>query len=319
VPPHAREYVDIALRNIAQLSTMIGDLLEITRAEAGKLRVDPETIPLSDILEEAVASACPSAALRNIALDRDLGTALPMVTADRGRVRQIVTNLLDNAIKFTQQGGAITVTAGMDARSPGFVRVSVTDTGCGLEPDDMQKVFDRHYQVPNRDCAARKGLGLGLCICKELVTRQGGEIQVKSQPNVGSDFSFTLPIFSVSSLVGPILSRHPKTAQIVVHSVEIPSRGSDSDLEGVASAREIVQRCLLPDLDAMLPASYPTPRGRMFVVIAATDDRGARVMSKRIADQALGQPIRMRKASRGSRTPSSDVAVPAGPPRVIEF
>jgi hypothetical protein len=154
----------------------------------------------------------------------------------------------------------------------------------------MRKVFERHYQVSSRDCAARKGLGLGLCICKELVTLQGGQIDVQSQPKRGSEFSFTLPIFSVSNLLAPVLSQSDSNRCLSVLTVEIPARASDEEKDLLLAARETIERCLLPDLDLVLPGSYPTRQGQMFIVIARTDEHGAKVMARRIEDQLKGTP-----------------------------
>lgn len=190
-----REYLNIALRNINQLNSMIGDLLEAARIQNGKLRVDLRSIILPEVVKEAVESARPVAQERQIALSLD-APVLPPVLADPSRVRQIVTNLLDNALKFTPPQGAVRVHVAMDEHDPRFVRVKVTDTGCGITADDLGRVFDGHYQASENDCLARKGLGLGLHICKELVTSQRGQIQVTSDRNEGSTFSFTLPLSS---------------------------------------------------------------------------------------------------------------------------
>lgn len=280
-----REYIQIALRNINQLNTMISDLLEVTRIQVGKLRISVATMSLSEVLEEAISSARPAAAQRRIDLSLDLPSTLPLVIADRSRVRQIATNLLDNAIKFTSEHGSVAVKVHVDEKMPAFVRVVVSDTGCGLSPEEMSKVFERHYQAPSRDFAARKGLGLGLCICKELVTLQGGQIEVQSRPGRGSDFSFTLPIFSARNLLNPILSKNASIRNVVVLTVELITSNVEGDDDLLLAARQTLETCILPDLDVLLPGSYATQRGRMFVVIAATDPHGAQVMTTRIEGQ----------------------------------
>src|ERR1051326_5807539 len=285
-----REYIDIAHRNTEQLNTMISDLLEVTRIQVGKLRVDPNTMPVGEVLQEAVTSAQPAAGQRQIKLQLDLPSTLPLVIADRSRVRQIATNLVDNALKFTSEQGSVTVKARVDPAAPDFVRISVSDTGCGLAPEEMSKVFERHYQVSGRDCAARKGLGLGLCICKELVTLQGGQIEVQSQPNKGSEFSFTLPIFSIGNLLTPILGNNDGIQKLVVLTVEIATGRGTEDKDLLLAARETIERCVLPDLDVVLPGSYTTRQGRMFIIIAKTDQDGACVMAKRVEDQLKRNP-----------------------------
>jgi signal transduction histidine kinase len=284
-----RGYLDIALRNTNELNTMIGDLLEATRIETGKLRVDLKSMSLQEVLNEATESARPAAEQKHLTLSLDTSVGLPMVIADRSRTRQIVTNFLENAIKFTPENGAITVQAAADREDSRFVRVEVTDTGCGIGPDETDKIFDRLYQVPNADSAARKGLGLGLSICKQLVTLQGGEIQVTSQPGAGSTFSFTLPVFSVASLAEPMLGEDLVPESIFLLTVELCNSGS-ADKNVAASVREIIERCVLPDLDAVMPDTYDIRNGQMFVVLARADERGAQVLARRLEDQLKLNP-----------------------------
>jgi signal transduction histidine kinase len=122
---------------------------------------------------------------------------LPPVAADPARVRQVLTNLTDNAQKFTDAGGSITVRARTFEANPQFICVSVTDTGRGIDPADHQRIFSRLAQVdqPTGDdsSSGRKGLGLGLFICREIVRRHGGDIGVESEVGAGSTFYFTLP------------------------------------------------------------------------------------------------------------------------------
>jgi signal transduction histidine kinase/DNA-binding response OmpR family regulator len=277
-----REYLAVALRNTDQLNTMIGDLLDVTRTETGKLRVDLRSMSLQEVLKEAAASARPAAEQRHIELSLVMGEDLPMVIADRSRVRQIVTNLLDNAIKFTPERGVIAVHAGVSTETPGFVRIEVTDTGCGIKSEEIPKVFDRLYQVPHADQSARKGLGLGLCICKQLVALHGGAIQVESRVGMGSTFSFTLPAFSLASLAEPILGEAPVPESLFLVTVELPN--SDS-ADRNATVRETIEHCVLPNLDAALPDTYATGNGQMFVLLARADERGAQILAHRIEDQ----------------------------------
>lgn len=283
-----REYLDIALRNTHQLRNMIGDLLDTTRIETGKLRVDTSAISLEHVLKESVNSLKPAAQQKRLSLTLDVANELPLVIADRARVRQITTNLLENAIKFTYENGTVEIKAFIDAKSPTFVRIEVADTGCGLQPEEVSRVFDRHYQAPSSPCAARTGLGLGLCICKELVTLQGGEIDVRSHSGDGSVFSFSLPVFSVGNLLRPLFSdRINGDAVIVPVEIEVPP---NEPLELVSRLRDTLQRCALPDLDVVIPQAYPTENGRMFLIVAQTDQRGAQVMIRRIANQLKNNP-----------------------------
>jgi signal transduction histidine kinase len=120
---------------------------------------------------------------------------LPAVYADPKRVRQILLNLVGNAIKFTPAGGTITIAAWRPANEA-FLQISVRDTGCGIAAENCEHIFERLYQVKDSLEQSPKGLGLGLFICRDLVTSQGGRIWVESALTRGTTFHFTLPLFA---------------------------------------------------------------------------------------------------------------------------
>ena len=139
-----QQYLEIAFRNVAQLKAMIADLMEVTRAEAGKLRVDPQPVELAPLLEEAAGTLQGQASKKGIELQWQAGgERIPTVLADPTRVRQLLVNLIENAIKFTDAGGHITVKA---SAKDGFARISVLDTGCGIDLDAQARIFDRLHQ-----------------------------------------------------------------------------------------------------------------------------------------------------------------------------
>jgi signal transduction histidine kinase len=190
-----QELVEDIERNLKQLRTMIADLLDTSRAESGKLTLKLQRLALQDAVADVLRTMHSTAADKGLTLTGDVPADLPPVVADPARVRQVLTNLTDNAQKFTSAGGSITVSARTFAADPQFICVSVTDTGRGIEPAEHQRIFSRLAQVdqaPGED-STRKGLGLGLFICREIVRRHGGDIGVDSEPGAGSTFYFTLP------------------------------------------------------------------------------------------------------------------------------
>jgi PAS domain S-box-containing protein len=192
-----QELVEDIERNLKQLRTMIADLLDTTRAESGKLTVKIQRLALQDAVADVLRTMHSTAADRGISLTADVPADLPPVAADPARVRQVLTNLTDNAQKFTPAGGSVTVRARMFEADPLFVCVSVIDTGRGIDPAEHQRIFSRLAQVDqplSDDSSTRKGLGLGLFICREIVRRHGGDIGVESELGAGSTFYFTLPI-----------------------------------------------------------------------------------------------------------------------------
>jgi signal transduction histidine kinase len=284
-----REYQQIVLKNIRQLQSMIDDLLDVTRAEAGKLSVDPESISAWDAVTDSLNTLRVSSEAKGVSLVSDLPPALPPVHADQTRLRQILIILLDNAIKFTPKGGTVRIRAKLQERDPGFVVLEVSDTGCGMNAEASERVFERLYQVEQPSQASREGLGLGLFICKELVTRQGGKIWVESQPQEGSTFSFTLPVFSLNNVIAPLLKddRWPaESVALVMAEICFGAGGSlDSQQEWRREVRDLVQRCLLPNLDVLLPKMSYGADGERFFVAAFADETGASVLAKRIRDQ----------------------------------
>jgi len=199
------EFVRIAYHNAQQLKQMIDDLMGVSRARSGKLRVDRRVMELRNLVSESLRAARSRAANRNVEAAVRIEEDLPRVLGDPIRVRQVLGNLLANAFDFTPEGGAVTVTARLDPESPGLVRTTVSDTGCGIPPEDRDRIFERLRQSRARGRRSRSGLGVGLFLCRELVTRMGGRIWVESEVDRGSAFHFTLPVYSLPELLRPAL------------------------------------------------------------------------------------------------------------------
>jgi len=200
-----QHYLTIILANVQQLQTMIDDLLDAVRLETGKLAFEPQSFALAGLIAEVSKSFAPAAAVHQLTLRTAVAPGLPPVWADPRRVRQIFGNLIENGIKFTPAHGRITVQAAPADGEANFVRVSVVDTGIGISPEQQAKVFERLYQVDGSNPgASRKGLGLGLHICTELVALHGGRIWLESAPDHGTAVHFTLPI-------QPLETNHGKT------------------------------------------------------------------------------------------------------------
>jgi len=206
--PQQTEYLEIVRKNVDQLTDMIQDLLDATRAEAGKLSIDPLPVALHDVVTEVVRTMRSRAMGLGISLDHEAVDTLPPVFADPARIRQILINLIDNALKFTPSGGCVTVQVAL--RGAAHAQVTVSDTGKGIPPDIVEKLFERLFQGGRDSATSRQGLGLGLYICRELVTLQGGQIAVESEPGRGSRFSFTLPLLAEPVEACPVESRQER-------------------------------------------------------------------------------------------------------------
>jgi PAS domain S-box-containing protein len=190
--PLSRDQQDFARHIHASgehLLALINDILDLSRIEAGQLRLRPERIEVARAAEEAVEIVAAQAADKGVGLRSDCGAGLA-VWADPLRLRQIFCNLLGNAVKFTPAGGEIAVLAAVEGD---WVRVTVLDNGIGIAPEHLDAIFDRFRQVESTTRQAGEGTGLGLAITRHLVTRHGGRIWVESRPGAGSAFHFTLP------------------------------------------------------------------------------------------------------------------------------
>lgn len=193
-----RRYLGIILRNVAQLRSMVRDLLDAARAEVDKLSIEPILFDVTEVASAVVEQFAGVAAEKRISLRVEGDLAPALVRADPARVEQIVSNLVGNALKFTPEGGAVDIA--IEAGTP-TLSLQVRDNGPGIPPGDLERVFDRLYQSPGSEGAARAGLGLGLFICRELAERQGGSLRAESEPGAGSRFVLQLP--SLGAQVAP--------------------------------------------------------------------------------------------------------------------
>ena len=161
--------------------------------EAGRVKLHLAEVSLPAVAQGVVAKLAPLAEEDGLHLHLDLPADLPEIDADRSRLEQVLTNLVENAIKFTPSGGEITVSG---VRVGDRVRLTVADTGIGIPPEEQDRVFDRFYQVDSSERRAYRGTGLGLSICKHIVERHNGRIWVESDgvPGHGSRFHLELPI-----------------------------------------------------------------------------------------------------------------------------
>ncbi len=174
----------------AHLRDLIGDILDMSKIEAGRMELRYEEIDMRQVAQDILATAGPLANEKKLELKLDLGEDVQTIEADRTRIRQVLWNIMGNAIKFTEKGS---VTLLME-RQQNMVRVSIRDTGIGIKPEDIVTVFEQFRQVDGSLNRSVGGTGLGMPITKKLIELHGGEIGVDSVPGQGSTFWFTLPV-----------------------------------------------------------------------------------------------------------------------------
>lgn len=181
--------------NVERLTRMINDLLDLSRIEAGRVELARVPLPISELIPEIVESLQPVAQAKSISIQHRHQGAPVEISGDRDKLHQILTNLIQNAVKFTPSGGQISIETKPVAG--GLVQFCVADTGCGISPDEQGRIFERFYRGETIQVDQR-GAGLGLPITKSLVELHGGSIWVESVLGQGSRFYFTIPIASSS-------------------------------------------------------------------------------------------------------------------------
>ena len=280
--PEQREHLASALDNVKQLKDMVSDLLDITRVETHKITVEPQHASPVKLVADAFSTCRTNATAKNISLRSDVAPGLPFVWADPARVRQILTNLIDNAIKFTPESGTITVEGRLMAED-GFLCLSVSDAGCGISPENREIVFDRLAQVKSGAEVSRSGLGLGLFISKELVSRHGGRIWVESQLGHGSTFYFTLPVFSLAKLCAHVFTApNLEAGSVTLIAVDVIAVEGAVQEDILPELRRVLDGCINPDQDVLLPSMSDAEPAETFFIVACTGLSGFEAIASRI-------------------------------------
>ena len=187
-PKNNRRFLSIIQRNAARMHRLIDDILELSAIEAGNVRLKPETVRLRLLVEDVISTLAAAAASRNIEVSNLIPTEAE-VFADPHRLMQMLTNLIDNAIKFNRDGGTVSIAISDGPRD----RISVADTGEGIPSHHLDRLFERFYRVDRARSRELGGTGLGLAIVKHLAKSHGGEVIVRSEFGKGTEFTIELP------------------------------------------------------------------------------------------------------------------------------
>ncbi len=246
------EYVEAVQQSASSLLVLINDILDLSRIEAGKLELDCVSFDLKAMVEEAVSLLAIMARTKGLSISREIAADIPQcVYGDPVRIRQVITNLVGNAVKFTEAGGVTVAVQPIGQSSGGIsIRMAVTDTGIGIPPEQCAQLFHRFSQTDNSSTRKYGGSGLGLAISRQLVELMGGEIGVRTEPGSGSTFWFTVPLRTTadqaerSSEVPPPVREKPssvnQTRVLVAEDNEINKRIALRILEKSGYAAEAV-------------------------------------------------------------------------------
>jgi signal transduction histidine kinase len=286
-----KEYLGIANKNIIRLTSMIDALHDFSRIESGeelKLRYEP--VRLTPVIDEAWMTLSQQLEEKKIAFENHLDPDTPRVFGDRNRIVEVFINLINNGMKLTPPGGKISVDSKGLTEDRAYLKVIVTDTGRGIPPEDLPKVFDRFYQGQKIQEGATMITGLGLAVTKEIIERHQGVIQVESKSGNGTSFIFTLPLFGVNTiftlLLNPMLTKSEEDKlPFSVIQVEFWDQRttreatlSDGVLEGVVFAIKMMVR----SMDVIIPFQ----NNRVYI-FAFVDKKLAKEIGERVQTKSV--------------------------------
>jgi PAS domain S-box-containing protein len=299
--PEYQEFLGDILASGKHLLQLINDILDLSKVEAGKLEFHPERLDLPTLIGEVIAILRTIAAEKRIFIETAIQPDLGELVLDGSRLKQVLYNYVSNAIKFTPQGGRVVIKAGADGA--GAFRLEVQDTGIGIAPDDLQRLFSEFQQLSAGAAKNHGGTGLGLALTKRLVEAQGGTVGVISEPNKGSNFFAVIPRKSLGGSPLPIPRQISGPTALAPCVLVIEDNERDQALivrtlaeagfavEAVATAAQAVERCqnrqfdaitldlLLPDASGIdaLRAVRATPLNQNVpvIVITVVAERGA--------------------------------------------
>jgi len=289
------KFLSLAEKNINRLTNILNSLLDLSKIESGRMELNFEEINLRDSIEVILSSFKPIADGKSIQIKMEVEKDLPSVYGDREKIAQIMMNLVGNATKFTPQGGTISVSAKPYHGDGNMVAISVRDSGIGIPEDQLEKVFEKFFQVEESLRRSVGGTGLGLAITKGLVEAHHGKIWVESEVGKGSTFTFTLPIskgekrdlrfrYILDKEFQRALENH---SHLTLFLIEISAEGAEVKDTLLDQLEEKLKQCLGRKTDVVLRLG----RGKILSALCEADIEGARVIRQRIDEELQKHPI----------------------------
>jgi len=305
---HQDKFLSMASRNVNRLSRIINDFLDLSKMEAGKMDLGLEKINLAEIIEGTISTFALNAQQKSIRLKKMISSNLPEIIGDSDKLTQVLTNLLSNAIKYTPEGGEICIEATLinKSKSPlpailplphqDFIKVEIVDIGVGISSEDLERVFDKFYQVEKSLTRKTPGTGLGLPICKRLVEAHGGKIWVESKLNKGSRFVFVLPLLKKMEIFDHQLTsliNRAKLTSSCLSLVLLKAKDLETIKVGLGTTKgtnifetmvDLVKKTGCKSSDRVHPDKE---LGQVFLILEETPKEGAFAVCKRLKDNLL--------------------------------
>ncbi len=291
-----KKFLSMAERNINRLTNILNDLLNLSRIESGKIVMNFEELVPKALIEFILSSLKPQADNKSLKLRMDLPDELPTAYGDREKIEQILTNLMGNAIKFTPEGGEITVSVKPLDSNRKMVAFSVRDTGIGIPEDELEKIFDKFHQVEDSLHRSTGGTGLGLAITRGLIEAHQGKIWVQSELRKGSTFTFTLPVSEVERRDANfrfILDKEFRRAQenqtpLTLFLIKLLDQKKEVEPGSMDEVESKVKQSLCRKSDILL-----RKRGEnIWVALCEADLKGAKAIRQRIAEGFQKSPLK---------------------------
>jgi signal transduction histidine kinase/ActR/RegA family two-component response regulator len=302
------QYLRDILNSGKHLLELLNEILDLSKVEAGRMELELSVFSLGGTIEHAIALVRERAALHSIAITLEMDPSLDLIESDELRFKQVMLNLLSNAVKFTPNGGRVAVRA---VRTGHRLAVTVTDSGIGIAQEDRERIFES-FQQGQRGPSREEGTGLGLTLCRRIVTLMGGTMSLQTEVGVGSTFGFTVPLQTTSVSIGPGLDDDRDPVVVVIdddrasldlmsaylggHGVRVVrARDGKEGLDAVRRLQPVatVLDILLPGIDGweVLETLQADPETRALpVIIASIVDERSRGLAAGAADY-LVKPV----------------------------
>lgn len=294
------KFLSMAERNINRLTDILNDLLNLSKIESGMIELNFENLKLKTIIELVASSLRPHADAKGVRIEVEIPESLPAIYGDQGKIEQILTNLIGNAVKFTPDGGKIFISANLLShdREDGYgnmIAISIKDTGIGIPAEQLDAVFEKFHQVEGSLDRSVSGTGLGLAITKGLVEAHQGKIWVESKAEKGSTFTFTLPV-SEGERRDPhfwfILDKefhqaHENNAPFTLFLIQVLDQGGELKEAVLSKLEENVKQCLCRKADILLREK----KEKILAALCEANLKGAHVIRQRIEEGIQEHPL----------------------------